>query len=77
MGSFEPDLIRHNIIRHVRYRNRDVEQKKDKRPNVDTAANPCDSTWGSGDKVALSGESGMAVDKRHQEKQRLFSKRTW
>lgn len=69
-----PDFFRHDMIRHVRYRNSDVEQKNDRSPNVDTATNPCDNTSGNGDNVALSGESGMAADERHRQKETLFQK---
>jgi hypothetical protein len=69
-----PDFLHHDMIRHVRYRNSDVEQKNDRSPNVETATNPCDKTSGRGDNVALSGASGMAVGERHREKQIQFQK---
>lgn len=47
-GLLVPVFNRHVTRRQVRYAKRDVEQKNESRPNVDTATRPCDKTSGSG-----------------------------
>jgi hypothetical protein len=40
MGVFEADVRRHLINRYVKKRNSDVEQQKERSPNVETATKP-------------------------------------
>ena len=40
IGVCVPGVIRHLIMRYVKKQKREVEQKKDRRPNVDTATSP-------------------------------------
>lgn len=40
MGALATDVRRHDINRNVKYRNKEVEQTKDSKPNVATGINP-------------------------------------
>jgi hypothetical protein len=61
IGVFTAVFRRHLINLYVRKKNSEVEQKKERRPKVDTATKPCDNTSGRGDNVLLSASRVMAA----------------
>jgi hypothetical protein len=57
IGSAVEVLLLHVSKRNDRYRNKEVEQINDNRPNVETAIKPCERTPGRGDRVLLASSS--------------------
>jgi hypothetical protein len=55
-------LGRHEMRRQVKKKNRDVEQKKERRPNVETATKPWERTSGNGASVCESTSSIIVID---------------